>query len=412
MPPRRTPWPADGIARAATRATRRSSALWRAHHARPVSVLSARSGARSSCTPNTVRDAASRDRRRQISVRRVSQRALQLGIQTGNRRLVRCAHAHTTQATQGQGPRKLIGDHPRRQDGGGRCAPRCDASDRTGILQLRRRAQRPASCNTTANDFVSPINTVWVLVTAFLVFFMQAGFMGLEAGFARSRETVNVLMECVFDTCLCGLLYWAIGFAFQFGNGNGFIGHQYFFLHGMTPAYGDHECRVPGVLPVPVRVRRHRVDRHVGRHGRPHRLQGRHPLQHLRVRASSTRSSATGSGARAAGSSNSMRLVFKRVRTGGAFFRDFAGSTVVHTVGGMIALAGAIALGPRLGRTFKRDGGGPMPRPRPHVGRHRRRDPVVRLVRVQPRLDAVGHGLAGHRPGRRRTPRSRPVPAA
>ena len=45
-------------------------------------------------------------------------------------------------------------------------------------------------------------------------------------------------MECVFDTCLCGLLYWAIGFAFQFGAGNGFIGHQYFFLHGMTPAYG------------------------------------------------------------------------------------------------------------------------------------------------------------------------------
>ena len=45
-------------------------------------------------------------------------------------------------------------------------------------------------------------------------------------------------MECVFDTCLCGLLYWAIGFAFQFGAGNGIIGHQFFFLHGMTAAYG------------------------------------------------------------------------------------------------------------------------------------------------------------------------------
>ena len=55
-----------------------------------------------------------------------------------------------------------------------------------------------------ASDLVSPINTVWVLVTAFLVFFMQAGLMGLEAGFARSRETVKVLMECVFDTCLWG----------------------------------------------------------------------------------------------------------------------------------------------------------------------------------------------------------------
>src|SRR5476651_2485474 len=88
-----------------------------------------------------------------------------------------------------------------------------------------------------ANDFVSPINTVWVLVTAFLVFFMQAGFMALEAGFARSREAVNVLMECVFDTCLCGLLYWAVGFAFQFGKGNGLIGHQYFFLHGGGATY-------------------------------------------------------------------------------------------------------------------------------------------------------------------------------
>src|SRR5919204_53033 len=90
-----------------------------------------------------------------------------------------------------------------------------------------------------ANDIINPINTVWVLVTAFLVFFMQAGFMALEAGFARSRETVNVLMECVFDTCLCGLLYWAFGFAFQFGEGNGIIGHHYFFLHGITQAYGS-----------------------------------------------------------------------------------------------------------------------------------------------------------------------------
>src|SRR5438874_12564335 len=92
---------------------------------------------------------------------------------------------------------------------------------------------------TKADDIVSPLNTVWVLVTAFLVFFMQAGFMGLEAGFARSRETVNVLMECVFDTCLCGLLYWAFGFAFHFGVGNGLIGHQYFFLNGAPATYGS-----------------------------------------------------------------------------------------------------------------------------------------------------------------------------
>src|SRR6476646_831515 len=91
----------------------------------------------------------------------------------------------------------------------------------------------------SANDLISPINTVWVLVTAFLVFFMQAGFMALEAGFARSRETVNVLTECVVDTFLCGLLFWAFVFAFMFGEGNGLIGTQYFLLHGAPATYGS-----------------------------------------------------------------------------------------------------------------------------------------------------------------------------
>src|SRR5689334_11660092 len=89
-----------------------------------------------------------------------------------------------------------------------------------------------------AQDLINPLNTVWVLVAAFLVFFMQAGFMALEAGFARSKESVNIMMECVFDTCLCGILWWAIGFAFMFGEGNGIIGHHYFFLQGTTAAYG------------------------------------------------------------------------------------------------------------------------------------------------------------------------------
>jgi Amt family ammonium transporter len=74
------------------------------------------------------------------------------------------------------------------------------------------------------NPVINPINTGWVLLGAFLVFGMQAGFTMLEAGFCRSRETVNVLVECVFDTCVCGLLHWAWGFAFMFGGGNAFIG--------------------------------------------------------------------------------------------------------------------------------------------------------------------------------------------
>ncbi|HEY5055631.1 MAG TPA: hypothetical protein VII58_05690, partial [Acidobacteriaceae bacterium] len=74
------------------------------------------------------------------------------------------------------------------------------------------------------NDIVNPVNTMWTLVAAFLVFGMQVGFTMLEAGFCRSRETVNVLMECIVDTCLCGLLFYAIGFSFMFSHGNGFIG--------------------------------------------------------------------------------------------------------------------------------------------------------------------------------------------
>ena len=53
----------------------------------------------------------------------------------------------------------------------------------------------------------------------------RPGSWRLEAGFARSRETVNILIECIVDTCLCGLLFWAFGFAFMFGAGNGLIGH-------------------------------------------------------------------------------------------------------------------------------------------------------------------------------------------
>ncbi|WP_208345863.1 ammonium transporter [Aetokthonos hydrillicola] len=87
------------------------------------------------------------------------------------------------------------------------------------------------------NDIVNPINTLWTLLAAFLVFAMQVGFTMLEAGFCRSRETVNVLMECIVDTCLCGLLFYAWGFAFMFSHGNGFIGLNWFFLQGAPATY-------------------------------------------------------------------------------------------------------------------------------------------------------------------------------
>src|SRR6266571_2306251 len=94
-----------------------------------------------------------------------------------------------------------------------------------------------ADAEVKAADVVNPVNTAWTLIAAFLVFGMQVGFTMLEAGFCRSRETVNVLMECVVDTCLCGILFYAIGFAFMFSHGNGFIGYHWFFLQGAPATY-------------------------------------------------------------------------------------------------------------------------------------------------------------------------------
>jgi Amt family ammonium transporter len=212
---------------------------------------------------------------------------------------------------------------------------------------------------------VSAVNTVWVLVAAFLVFFMQAGFMALEAGFARSRETINILLECVFDTCMCGLLYFAWGFAFQFGSGNGIIGHQYFFLHGAPTTY-DY-----GNLHVDTKVA----------------FFAFFLFQFAFADTASTITSGAMVGRTSfkgdilysfcvsgflypifghwvwgpGGWLNTSMGWFSGIAEDGLFFRDFAGSTVVHTVGGVIALMGAITLGPRLGRKFSRDGGGPTP---------------------------------------------------
>ncbi|MGH9123611.1 MAG: ammonium transporter [Acidimicrobiales bacterium] len=210
-----------------------------------------------------------------------------------------------------------------------------------------------------AGDLVSPVNTVWVLLTAFLVFFMQAGFMGLEAGFARSRETVNVLMECVFDTCLCGLLYWAFGFAFQFGSGNGVIGHQYFLLHGMTPAYGTTQVSFLAFwlfqFAFADTASTVTSGAMVGRTGFKGDI-----LYSIMV--SGFLYPIFGHWVWGPGGwlGNTLGW-FSSLAPKGIVFRDFAGSTVVHTVGGVIALAGCIVLGPRIGRVFKRDGGGPLP---------------------------------------------------
>ena len=155
--------------------------------------------------------------------------------------------------------------------------------DRVADERHRRRRRMPTTPCSKGNDIVNPINTVWTLVAAFLVFGMQAGFTMLEAGFCRSRETVNVLMECVVDTCLCGLLFYAWGFAFMFGSGNAVLRHRVLLPPGRAGDVRLDRRRVPGLLALPVRLRRHLLDDHVGRHDRPHRLRRRPDLQRRRV---------------------------------------------------------------------------------------------------------------------------------
>jgi len=200
---------------------------------------------------------------------------------------------------------------------------------------------------------INTINTLWTLVAAFLVFGMQAGFVMLEAGFARKRETVNILVECVLDTAVCGISFYAIGYAFMFGAGNGLIGQQYFFLQNVPATYGT----------TGVAILAHWI---------------------FQFAFADTASTIT-SGAMIGRTSFRGDIIYSigvtafiypiighwawgpdgflaMMGSAGMFlpslgqpFRDFAGSSVVHTIGGMVSLAGAIVLGPRIGRVFLRD---------------------------------------------------------
>ena len=212
-----------------------------------------------------------------------------------------------------------------------------------------------------ASDCVNPINTTWVLVAAFLVFGMQVGFTMLEAGFCRSRETVNVLMECVVDTCLCGILFYAWGFTFMFSSGagmHGLIGTQWFFLlHAPATyettgvsflaywlfqfAFADTCSTVTSGAMIGRTAWIGDLLYSVGVSGFIYPIIGHWAW------------GPDGCLATMGSAGNFLPWM-------GMGFHDFAGSTVVHTIGGTVALAGAIVLGPRLGRTFKRDGGGPM----------------------------------------------------
>ncbi len=186
----------------------------------------------------------------------------------------------------------------------------------------------------------SPANTIWVLLGAALVFFMQAGFAMCEAGFTRAKNTGNILMKNLMDFCIGTPLYWIFGYGIMFGAGTALFGWIDPFI------MGDYSHILPPGVP----------------------LWAYAIFQTVFCATSAT----IVSGAMAERTRFSAYCIYSAAISlfiypisghwiwGGGWlaglgFHDFAGSTAVHMVGGVCALVGAKILGPRIGK-FGKDG--------------------------------------------------------
>lgn len=184
----------------------------------------------------------------------------------------------------------------------------------------------------------SSVNTIWVLVAAALVFFMQAGFAMVETGFTRAKNAGNIVMKNLMDFCLGTPVYWLLGFGLMFGGANAFIG-------GFDPMVrGDYSAILPEGVPL---------------------------MAYLIFQTVFCATAATiVSGAMAERTKFSAYCIYSLVISaliypvsghwiwGGGWlsqlgFHDFAGSTAVHMVGGVSAFIGAKMLGPRIGKYDK-----------------------------------------------------------
>ena len=194
----------------------------------------------------------------------------------------------------------------------------------------------------TAATNKTAIDTVWMLIAAFLVFFMQAGFAMVEAGFTRAKNAVNIIMKNLMDFSVGSIAYWAVGFGIMFGADRmGLFGGDGFFLSAGDPSTGDGLWQIAFWL--------------------------------FQVVFAATAATIV-SGAMAERTKFSGYLVYSVIISaliypvvghwiwGGGWLSklgmvDFAGSTVVHSVGGWAGLMGAIVLGPRIGKYLDDNGG-------------------------------------------------------
>jgi ammonium transporter, Amt family len=200
----------------------------------------------------------------------------------------------------------------------------------------------------TADAVQNNLNFVWTCVAAFLVFLMQAGFAMVEAGFTRAKNACNIMMKNMMDFSVGALAFWAVGFGLMFGASNGYFGHSDFFFSGAT---GDD-------------------------------APWNYAFWMFQVVFAATAATII-SGAVAERTKFSAYMVYSVFVSAliypifggwawgslyhgsgwleGLGFIDFAGSSVVHSVGGWLALAGAIVVGPRMGKFDKNGKVKPIP---------------------------------------------------
>jgi Amt family ammonium transporter len=201
----------------------------------------------------------------------------------------------------------------------------------------------------TPADLKVGMDTVWVLLTAALVFFMNLGFALVESGFCRAKNTVNILSKNFIVFAISSLAFYIFGWGLMFGNGTGFIGLEGLFMLGgadNSPATGDAYAGAYKAIAwtgVPLNAK----------------------FFFQLVFAGTAATIVSGSVAERIKYISFIVFSFLLVAFvypvtghwiwGGGFlatggFWDFAGSTVVHSVGGWAALAGILVLGPRLGK--------------------------------------------------------------
>jgi Amt family ammonium transporter len=186
------------------------------------------------------------------------------------------------------------------------------------------------------DELQTNINIVWTCIAAFLVFFMQAGFAMVESGFTRAKNAVNILMKNLMDFSVGTIAFFLIGFGLMFGKTNGIFGTSLFGLSGVEPG-ADWNWTFLIFQTV------------------------------FAATAATIVSGAMAERTKFIGYlvysffiSLLIYPIFGSWAWGGLLdgggwleklgFLDFAGSTVVHSIGGWLALAGAIILGPRIGK--------------------------------------------------------------